>query len=80
MHPSTAHLTPHLLYLPEMHPSTAHLIPDPLYLACLQCTANSVGFMDPGYIHTVVMSHKLLIPGRRYYYRYGSEVGKAVTA
>mmetsp|Transcript_8840 Transcript_8840/g.22248 ORF Transcript_8840/g.22248 Transcript_8840/m.22248 type:complete len:201 (+) Transcript_8840:1970-2572(+) len=35
--------------------------------------ATSVGFIDPGYIHTVVMSHKLLQPGKRYYYRYGSE-------
>ena len=36
--------------------------------------ANSVGFIDPGFIHSVVMSHKLLVPGKRYYYRYGSEV------
>ncbi|KAF5840550.1 Metallo-dependent phosphatase-like protein [Dunaliella salina] len=34
--------------------------------------ATSVGFIDPGYIHTVVMSHKLLQPGKRYYYRYGN--------
>ena len=43
------------------------------YTAADMCTApaNSAQFVDPGFIHDVLLTN--LEPGTRYYYSYGSE-------
>lgn len=50
-----------------------------VFMAILHA-ANSTGWMWPGYIHSALIPASTLKPGKRYVYRYGSDVsGKSRT-